>query len=213
LIIDQITTWVHAAGEKAWLVQITVIPFTVYLGILLLYVTFHPWIRERKDLLHWPRIGSVHRQPVQENMKIEQPLPYQRVAVALDFSGSDEKLLAESLRFIDKARTQLTLLHVVESPLARTLGAEAEDLETLADRERLEKLALTMRALGITTEGQLGKGEPAKELARIVNELDIELLLVGGHGHTGVSDLVHGTVISDLRHHIKSSIVVIPLKD
>jgi manganese transport protein len=47
----------------------------------------------------------------------------------------------------------------------------------------------------------------------MVNELDIEMLVVGGHGHSGVSDLIHGTVISDLRHHINSNIVIVPLKD
>jgi manganese transport protein len=45
----------------------------------------------------------------------------------------------------------------------------------------------------------------------MINELNIEMVVVGSHGHTGVSDLIHGTVISNLRHHIKASVIIIPL--
>ena len=159
------------------------------------------------------RIGSVHRQAAQPINTIQQPAPYTHVGVALDFSGKDEKLLTESLRFIRKKQTKLTLLHVVESPVARRLGAEGEDSETLADRERLEKLSEMMKANNVNTEWQIASGEPGKELARMINESNIEMIVVGGHGHSGVSDLIHGTVISDLRHHIKASVVIVPIHD
>ncbi|MCC6297804.1 MAG: Nramp family divalent metal transporter [Anaerolineales bacterium] len=207
LIVDQIGTWITEAGDKAWLIEITVVPFTVGLGILLLYVMVQPWLRQQNG----SRIGSVHRQLPQNGAKIQRPAPFKRIAVALDFSGKDEKLLAESLRFIDKTKTKLTLLHVVESPVARRLGKEGEDSETLADQERLEKLSEMMKEHQVKTDWQIGSGEPASELAKMINNLDVELVLVGGHGHSGVSDLIHGTVISDLRHHIKASVVIIPM--
>ncbi|MCZ2122760.1 MAG: Nramp family divalent metal transporter [Anaerolineales bacterium] len=208
LIIDQIGTWIADAGSDAWIVKATVIPLTLLLGILLLYVVAHPWLR--KNGFH---IGSVHRQAAQTINAIQQPLPYQHIGIALDFSGKDEKLLTESLRFIDKAQTKVTLLHVVESPVARRLGAEGEDSETLADRERLEKLTEMLKANQINSEWQIGSGEPGKELAKMINASNIEMIVVGGHGHTGVSDLIHGTVISDLRHHIKASVVIVPISD
>jgi hypothetical protein len=39
------------------------------------------------------------------------------------------------------------------------------------------------------------------------------MVVVGSHGHSGVSDLIHGTVISDLRHHIQASVVIIPMSE
>ena len=122
-------------------------------------------------------------------------------------------MLTESLRFINKKQTKLTLLHVVESPVARRLGVEGEDSETLADRDRLEKLTEMMKANKVNSEWQIGSGEPGKELAKMINDSNIEMIVVGGHGHTGVSDLIHGTVISDLRHHIKASVVIVPIGD
>ena len=212
LIIDQVTEWFASAGDKTWLLRVTVLPALAGLGFLLLFVTFQPWLRKQTQL-NLQRVSGVHRQPSQKTEALNQPSPYKRIAVALDFSGKDEKLLVESLRFIDKSQTHLTLLHVVESPVALTLGAEGEDRETLDDRERLERLAQAMQAQGIQTDWQLGNGEPVRELAKMINKLEAEMVLLGGHGHTGVSDLIHGTVISDLRHHIKASVMIVPIKE
>jgi manganese transport protein len=133
------------------------------------------------------------------------------VAVALDFSGHEEKLLAESLRFVDKDETQVTLMHVVESPVARTLGTEGEDLETFTDQSRLEKLAELLKEKGIEADWRMGAGEPSSELATMINSINADIVVLGSHGHTGVSDLIHGTVISNLRHRVKASVMIVPL--
>ncbi len=211
LIIDQITAWLGEAGSNAWILKATVLPLTGALGILLIYITILPWLPRQIGQFGWPRIVGVHRKPTEASTTLQQPSPYERVAVALDFSGREEKLLAESLRVIDKARTQLVLLHVVESPVARTLGTEGEDMETLSDRERLEKLTDMMKKAGVSAEWRLASGDPANELARMINELKMDVVIVGSHGHSGVSDLIHGTVIGNLRHRIKANVMIVPL--
>jgi manganese transport protein len=211
LVIDQIAAWMQEAGSRAWILELTVIPLTIALGLLLLYVGFHPLLREWAGKFTWPRLGGVHQEPSVGLAAIVPPTPYQRVAVALDFSGKEEKLLAESLRFVKKGKTELVLLHVVESPVARTLGNEGEDLEMGVDRKRLEQLAGVMQKAGIPTEWRLGAGNPVTELARMINEMNVEAVVLGGHGHSGVSDLIHGTVISNLRHHVRASLLVIPM--
>ena len=95
--------------------------------------------------------------------------------------------------------------------MARTLGAEAEDRETETDLQRLEELTTIMKKAGIATQSRLGAGDPVSQLARMVNELKAELVVVGGHGHSGVSDLIHGSVINDLRHHVKANVMIIPI--
>jgi manganese transport protein len=211
LIIDQITAWILDARSQAWILQVTVIPIVVALGLLLLYVTVQPWLRGRIQPIGWPRIAGVHRKPATTSVALMQPNPYQRVAIALDFSGKEEKLLVESLRLIDKARTQLFLMHVVESPVGRSLGAEGEDFETLTDRDHLEKLADLMKKAGISTYWRLSSGDPSAELAKMINKLNVDIVLVGSHGHAGVSDLIHGTVIGNLRHRIRASVMIVPL--
>jgi manganese transport protein len=212
LVIDQLAGWVDAAGTRAWILQFTVIPLTGVIGLLLIYVTLHPWLRARIKQIGERRSAGVHREFVEQDIAtLVEPPAYKRVAVALDFSGRDERLLSESLRFIDKAQTQVTLLHVVESPVARTLGEEAEDLETLKDSEHLDQLAQKLKKIGINAQWQISSGDPVSGLANMINEFDAEMVIVGSHGHSGVSDLIHGTVISNLRHHIKASMVIVPM--
>ena len=93
----------------------------------------------------------------------------------------------------------------------RSIGTEGEDLETFADQGRLEKLADMMKQTGISADWRLGAGEPASELATMVNKMNADIVIMGSHGHSGVSDLLHGTVISNLRHHVKASVMIIPL--
>ena len=45
----------------------------------------------------------------------------------------------------------------------------------------------------------------------MINTINADIVVLGSHGHTGVSDLIHGTVISNLRHHVKASVMIIPL--
>jgi manganese transport protein len=212
LVIDQMSGWFDTAGSNAWILQITVIPITVVVGLLLVYVTVHPWLRERLQQVGARRSAGVHQEVLElDAANLIPPPAYQRIAVALDFSGRDEKLLTESLRFIDKDQTHVTLLHVVESPVARTLGEEAEDLETLKDSEHLEQLAQKMKKAGVNANWKISSGEPVAGLANMINEFGAEMVIVGSHGHSGVSDLIHGTVISNLRHHIKASVMIVPM--
>jgi manganese transport protein len=141
LVVDQIATWQQAAGAKAWILDVTVIPLVIVLGLLLVYVTLHPLLREWVKKLSRQKLGGVHQEPHVGLKALVAPAPYQKVVVALDFSGKEQQLLAESLRFVDKGKTELVLMHVVESPVARRLGEEGEDLEMQVDTKRLQNLA------------------------------------------------------------------------
>lgn len=211
LVIEQLTSWLASAGDNAWILKITVIPLALVIAFLLVYVTVHPFVRDRISRLRVTRRVGVHQQAAENLPALVNPNPYKRIAVALDFSGNEKKLLAESLRFIDKSKTHVTLLHVVESPVARQLGTEGEDMETFADQEHLRKLVDTLKSTGITADWRLGAGEPASQLATMINDINADMVVLGSHGHSGVSDLLHGTVINNLRHRIKASVMIIPL--
>jgi manganese transport protein len=211
LVVDQIATWQQAAGAKAWILDVTVIPLVIVLGLLLVYVTLHPLLREWVKKLSRQKLGGVHQEPHVGLKALVAPAPYQKVVVALDFSGKEQQLLAESLRFVDKGKTELVLMHVVESPVARRLGEEGEDLEMQVDTKRLQNLAKVIQKTGVRTVWRLGTGNPVSELARMINDIKADAVIVGSHGHSGVSDLIHGTVISSLRHHIQASMIIIPM--
>src|SRR5512141_1897221 len=47
LVLDQLGGWIASAGDNAWLLRFTVLPLTGAVGLLLLYVMFHPWLRNQ----------------------------------------------------------------------------------------------------------------------------------------------------------------------
>ena len=146
-------------------------------------------------------------------VRLQVPSGYRSVAVALDFSGGEERMLNEALRLAQGAgETRITLLHVVESPAARIMGDHTADLETEADRHRLEVLVGALEASGYTAQWRLGLGHPVKELARLVAEVEADVVVLGAHGHRGVADLIHGTTADALRHRVDATVVIVPLE-
>jgi manganese transport protein len=115
------------------------------------------------------------------------------------------------LRLATAPKAQVFLLHVIESPAARMLGEDVADRETRDDRAYLKALTEELSQANVQAEFRLGTGDPAAELGKMVDELEADLVILGGHGHAGVSDLLHGTTVSQLRHIVRASVMVIPL--
>ncbi|NOZ48894.1 MAG: iron/manganese transporter [Chloroflexi bacterium] len=212
LVRDEIARAAARAGDRAWQITLAAIPILLAIGGLLIYVTFRPWLAKKVPALFAPvRPTDVHSMKITHDEGIPQLAPYRRMAVALDFGGGEERLLAEALRIAGGERAQVFLLHVVESPVARALGREAADHEMQRDWDRLEALAGMMRRENMETDWRLGAGDAVSELARMINELDVDVVILGAHGHYGISDLVHGSTVSGLRHRIHANVLVIPL--
>ena len=53
---------------------------------------------------------------------------------------------------------------------------------------------------GIAARAVLGHGKVAGEIARIVAEVEADLLVTGSHGHRLLGDLMHGATVSAVRH-------------
>jgi len=210
LVVDEIRTAAAALADNAWIVYLTAVPLSIGLALLLLYVTLHPWLQQTHPTE--PARQRIHRKPAPSGDLLVPAPEYRRIAVALDFGGGEERLLAVALRMAQPTDdAQVFLLHVVESPAARALGEQAADREVRADKRQLAQLATMLNERHVATAWALGAGDPAGELARMVNQLEAQLVIAGSHGHAGVSDLVYGTTIDRLRHRIRASLFVVPL--
>jgi len=212
LVIDEIGGWMARATSARWILRATVLSIVAAAAILLAYVTLKPLI-DRLLAARRPAVGvGVHAVPAGMKISIRRPKEYRRLAVALDFGGSEERLLSETIRLAADPDASIHLMHVVESPAAIVHGPAAQDLETDEDTRRLEALVHALREAGYHAEAHLGLGSPVKELARMVEETGVEVLVLGGHGHRGVADLIHGTTAAALRHRIKATVVIVPIE-
>ncbi len=140
-----------------------------------------------------------------------QEIPsYNKIAVALDFSESDEKILVHAIGQGKKGTTYI-LIHVVESVSAQFLGKDSDDFETRADKERLQSYIKRLELQGYSSVGALGYHNRTKEIVRLVEESEASLLVIGAHGHSGVKDWIYGETINSVRHELKIPVLVVNL--
>jgi manganese transport protein len=133
---------------------------------------------------------------------------FAKIAIALDFSKSDSKLISYAIAQGNTHATYL-LIHVVESVSARLLGRESDDYETKEDERRLLAYKKTLQEKGYKADIGLGFDKRAGEIVRITNEQHADMLVIGAHGHSGLQDFIHGQTINTVRHELKIPVLVV----
>lgn len=131
-----------------------------------------------------------------------------RIAVALDFSYLDEKLIAYALNQGNKDATYV-LMHVVETASANYFGASADDYETRDDHQRLEDYALQLKNLGYNITIALGYQNRINEILRIVKQENADMIIMGAHRHGGIKDYVYGATVDQVRHRVSIPVLIV----
>jgi manganese transport protein len=171
---------------------------------LLVYVTLQPWIVKNK------KPASIQIHPEINTDTVFAVPKFNRIAVALDFSENDEKLLAFAIGQ-GKEDSRYLLIHIVESVSARLLGPQSDDYETRNDKERMDLYVDQLQRRGINVEGHLGFGKRTKEIAAIARNHNADMLVVGAHGHTGLKDFIYGETVNTVRHELKIPVLIVNL--
>jgi manganese transport protein len=137
-----------------------------------------------------------------------QPPVYKRIALALDFSRDDEKIISNALAHGNPG-TEYLLIHIVESASARYLGGESDDFETRKDKEQMQAYISLLHSRNLKAKGLLGYRHRAEEIVRIVKEEKADFLVLGGHGHTGIKDWIYGETTNQVRHKVRIPVLVV----
>lgn len=132
------------------------------------------------------------------------------IAISLDFSEKDSKLIAYALGQGNK-KSKYILIHVVESAPARILGSESDDVESRKDEERMNDYVRQLKNDGHDTNGFLGFKLRAKEIIRIVKEQKADMLVIGAHRHSGIKDLIYGETVNTVRHELDIPVLIVNL--
>lgn len=202
MLVNEATIFFTSSENMIW--KLAIICGGIVFAFLLAYTILYPLLSKKK------RTASIQIHPEFSGLKDLNIPSYKKIAVALEFSGSDEKLLAAALGQ-GKKDTAYILIHVVESPSARVLGSESDDYETKIDNERLESYILRLRELGFNAKGELGFRHRIKEIVRIVKQENADMLVIGAHGHSGVKDWIYGETINSVRHELHIPVFIVNL--
>lgn len=173
---------------------------------LLVYIILTPYILKNKKSV------SIKIHPDTDNSIIKNLVipSFEKIAIALDFSVHDEKLLAYAIGQ-GKANTHYLLVHIVESASAKLLGQDSDDYESRKDKERMDSYVSALQSRGYTAEGFLGYKNRAKEIVRIAKGVNADMLVMGAHGHTGLKDFIYGETVNTVRHELKIPVLIVNL--
>jgi manganese transport protein len=207
LVLDQVGAWVNWAAESP--VRVGPIPLSLLVAsslygvtgsaaLLLVWVTFKPillaspaWLPQPSLKLNW--------------VEALRPRKLGTIGVALEHGQADAEILNRALGLAQtqNGQSELVLLHVVDTPITRVLGAETADRESEADERYLAELVAALKDRGYQSRSVLLHGpDPAGELVSYLRQDPVDLLVVGSHGHGLIRDLLLGQTVDKVRHSL-----------
>ena len=202
LVIEEIGSWLKNTTINVWWIYLLVIPVIVLIFALLVYVFIMPFFKNSES----------HSSNVPHGEALEigeiQPIQYHKVGISVDFSKNDRNTLRHALLQSGKD-AEYHLIHIVETAGARFHGEKVLDHETQSDTDNLEKYKLNLEELGYKITIAIGYGTAAKAISEIVKERELDLLVMGAHGHSGLSDLIFGTTVEKVRHNVNIPIMIV----
>ena len=202
LVIEQIASWSAAFPQHQTLVYWLSIPFALAIAVLLLYVFFKPvFAYSENEHRKIPHGLALEIDPI-------SPVILKKIGIAVDFSAHDRDTIRHALMQGGK-QAEYFLIHVVETAAANYHGPAVNDLETQSDRENLQKYQQRLTELGYRSFYDVGYGKVSKAIAHVVNEKNLELLVMGAHGHKAFKDIIFGTTVNSVRHKVKVPVLIV----
>ncbi|MGV3509835.1 MAG: Nramp family divalent metal transporter [Sphingobacteriaceae bacterium] len=201
LVYEEIYGWLQSTNN-AWWIYVFILPVALGIGLLLLYVLISPLIKQSKEKLS--------NLPHGEALEIGEigNVAYSHIGIPVDFSKNDRNTIRHALIQGGK-EADYYLIHIVETAGARYHGNKVMDFETKSDTDNLEKYQLNLIELGYKAQIVIGYGNAATAIASISKESRLDLLVMGAHGHKGISDWIFGTTLDTVRHKVNIPVLII----
>jgi manganese transport protein len=203
LIGLQLLKWGNGLAEQGtnplWIYG-TVGPAAILLAGFLGWLILYPLRARREEAVAVPAAPEL------------SGVRYRRIGVAVEFEGGDDAVLVQAAALARTHAAALVIVHVVEGLGAAYYGAGTDDRESRADRNRIEQLVEHLKREGFRATGVLGYGQPPEELVRIAHEQQLDLLVLGTHGHRFFADLALGQTVSPVLHRLRIPVLVVPTR-
>jgi universal stress protein A len=175
----------------------------------------------RQDISPNPSSGEIaesHEDP--GVARHESNAGYARILVPIDFSEHSKRTVAYATRTAIRDNSTIYLLHVfqvpdyVVTPYARRRQNCAEvqsqvDAAELEARENLELFAQELSMKGAKVQPYLRVGYPFDEIVQMANHFDVDLIIIGSHGRSGISRLLLGSTAERVVAHARCPVLVV----
>lgn len=140
--------------------------------------------------------------------------------VAVDFSDVTDRVVSTAEGLARAFGAKIWLLHVVAevSPMA-SLGevpfhwpaVKAESPERFPEEQhQMQALLFSLKDKGLNAESLLIRGSAVIEILAMAEQYEIDMIVMGSHGHGAWYELVVGTVSEGVLRHASCPAMIVP---
>jgi nucleotide-binding universal stress UspA family protein len=120
------------------------------------------------------------------------------ILMAIDFSPSSEAALGYAVAIARRYGSRIYMTHIIRPDVYQLVSPEA--METVLDQARqyaeqqMAKVLVSGRVRGVPHQVLLGHGELWTVFSQLIEEHEIDLIVVGTRGRTGLKKMLIGSV-------------------
>jgi universal stress protein A len=165
--------------------------------------------------------GKMPHMPTRKKNQVPGRLPslkIRRVLVPTDFSPASGKALEYAFHFARLCDSEVTLLHVVDSPDGLIGEPQAVSPSTKGfEKSATENLNALIRASRFRRIAEakplLRRGVPTHEIVEAAKELDVDLIVIATHGFTGWRHFAIGSTAERVARAAPCPVLVVREKE
>jgi nucleotide-binding universal stress UspA family protein len=142
-------------------------------------------------------------------------LPIKTILVAVDFSEPSEAALDAAIGIAKQFGAELHLVHAYSIPIPMVTPYEVAipdvylDETRKAAQDRLAKCLEKAKQAGLTAEAHMTEGVPHIAIEEAAKSVGAQLIVMGTHGHTGLTHVVLGSVAERTLRHAPCSVLTV----
>lgn len=142
---------------------------------------------------------------------------YNNILVAIDLSQDSSMILDKARNLAKQYDAQLSMVHVME-PIAVGYAVEVTSLDIEGLHEEAAKQARnSLLEMGTNVDIPTNRlhtllGQPAREIRELAENIEADLVIMGGHGKHGW-ELLFGSTSTGVSHGIKCDLLVVHIPE
>jgi nucleotide-binding universal stress UspA family protein len=139
------------------------------------------------------------------------PLNLRKILVPVDFSECSRKALHYATALAKQSQAEILLLHVLEMPPVPVQAFEAGFAEGTPEESAANELSEWQAQAGspAPVKTLVCSGSASPEIVRTADENNMDLIVIGSHGRTGLARLLLGSTAERVVRHAPCPVLVV----
>jgi len=175
---------------------------------------------KKEDLFSSTSEASARSQESGRKTGDDTALDFRVILVPIDFSQHSKRTIDYALRFAVRYNARIRLLYVLQIPDYAVTAYEhrqqgCEELRSQVDwaeeeaQGNLDALENELLSKGIEAKAYLRVGYPFEEIVLMANDPEVDLIIIGSHGRSGIKRLLVGSTAERVVEHAPCPVLVV----